>query len=295
MKPPAFTYHRPDTLAEALRLLGELGDRAKVIAGGQSLVPIMNMRLAAPEHLVDINRISQLAYVTTTAAEVRVGALARHRDLEHDATAYAALPLLRRALTNVAHPTIRNRGTTVGSLVHADPSGEMPAVLALLGGSVEVASSRGNRTIAAEDFFVAPLESSLEPGELALSASFARPRGTHGSAFVEIARRHGDYAMCGVAAVVVVDADLKVVEARASYVSVSATPVVLGFGDILIGATASAVDLAAARARAEQELEPEGDIHATADYRRHLAGVLTERALCSALDEATRQGLQEAS
>ena len=142
MKPSPFSYHRPRTVEEAVELLGALGEEGKVLAGGQSLVPLMSMRLAAPAHLVDVNHIPELDTVAVTAAGVRVGATARHARVEKDAAAYDAAPLLRQGLVNVAHPTIRNRGTTVGSLVHADPSAEMPAVLALLGGSVELAAPR---------------------------------------------------------------------------------------------------------------------------------------------------------
>src|SRR3954465_3439558 len=175
VKPSPFHYAAPATLDEALEVLAEVGDDAKVLAGGQSLLPILNMRLAAPAHLVDINRLAELAYVRAeegAVGGVRVGALARHADVECSGTAHDVVPLLRQALRLVAHPVIRNRGTTVGSLAHADPSGEMTAVLALTGGTVELARRASRRTVAAVDFFVAPLESAVQPGELALSAFF---------------------------------------------------------------------------------------------------------------------------
>ena len=150
MKPPAFTYHRPATVEEAVQILDRYsGEGAKVLAGGQSLVPLMSMRLASPGHLVDINHLPGLDTVEATSTGVRVGALARHSRVEHDADAYAAVPLLRQALSQVAHPTIRNRGTTVGSLVHGDPAAEMTAVLAVLDGEVELVGPRGSRTVAA--------------------------------------------------------------------------------------------------------------------------------------------------
>jgi carbon-monoxide dehydrogenase medium subunit len=290
VKPSPFTYHRPTTLAEALSALDQVGGDGKVLAGGQSLVPILNMRLAAPAHLVDINRVPELSYVRVEDGGVRVGATARHADLERDDDAYAALPLLRRAVRHVAHPTIRNRGTTVGSLAHADPSGEMTAVLALLGGTVELARARETRVVGADDFFVGPMESCIEPGELALSAFFPRPEGRTGTAFIETARRNGDYALCGLGALVTLDDDLRVTTARAAYVSIAPTPLVLDLTDAVAGRSFDAADWDAAGLLAEDAAEPEGDIHATAAYRRHLVRVLTARAFrAAAMDAAGRE------
>jgi carbon-monoxide dehydrogenase medium subunit len=290
MKPPPFSYHRPTTLDEALAVLDEVGPEGKVLAGGQSLVPVLNMRLAAPAHLVDINHVPELSYVRVAAGGVRVGATTRHAELERDEEAYAALPLLRRAAVNVAHPTIRNRGTTVGSLVHADPSGEMTAVLALLGGTVELARLGSNRVVGADGFFLGPMESCIEPGELAVSAYFPRPQGRAGTAFVETARRNGDYALCGLGAVVTLDDDLRIVTARAGYVSVGPTPLVVDLTEAVAGRSFDAVDGDAAGRLAAASADPDGDIHATAAYRRHLVGVLTARALrAAALDAAGRE------
>jgi carbon-monoxide dehydrogenase medium subunit len=286
MKPPVFEYHRPTSVREALDVLADTGADGKVLAGGQSLVPMLNMRLAAPGHLVDINRLAELAYVRTEPGGVRVGALARHAEVERDAAAYAAVPLLRQALTHVAHPTIRNRGTTVGSIVHADPAGEAPAVLTLLGGEVELASAGGRRTVAAADFFVAPLESAARAGELAVSAYFPRPPARTGTAWREVSRRHGDYALCGVGVLVTLDADGRIAAARAAFVSVGPTPVLLDLADAVAGQPSGAVDWAAAAALVRAAVEPEEDIHATAAYRRHLAGVLTARAGADAVREA---------
>ncbi|MDT4935911.1 MAG: aerobic carbon-monoxide dehydrogenase medium subunit [Pseudonocardiales bacterium] len=284
MKPPPFGYSRPESLAEALTTLARLGSDGKVLAGGQSLLPLLNMRLAAPHHLVDINRLSELAYVRVVDGQVRVGALARHAAVLADEAAAAAQPLLRQALRLVAHATIRNRGTTVGSIVHADPSGEMTAVLALLSGAVRVARAGGERTVPAAEFFLGPLESAVGPGELAVEASFPVLPARTGTAFVEVARRQGDYAVCGVGAVVALDERGGVASARAAYLSVSATPLVLD----LTSALGADPDFAAAAVAARGAVEPEPDIHATADYRRHLAGVLTERALRAAHAEAGR-------
>ncbi|RYU11176.1 FAD binding domain-containing protein [Nocardioides iriomotensis] len=286
MKPPAFTYHRPATVQEAVQLLdAHAGEGAKVLAGGQSLVPLMSMRLAAPGHLVDINHVAGLDTVEVTSTGVRVGALARHSRVEHDAAAFAALPLLRQALGQVAHPTIRNRGTTVGSLVHGDPAAEMTAVLAVLDGEVELVGPHGSRSVGAADFFVGPMETEHADAEVAVAATFRRPPAGTGSAFVELARRHGDYAMCGVAALVTVDADLAVTGARVGLISVGAGPVVVDLGPAVSG-SGGGVDTPRARELVDAAIDPEDDIHATATYRRHLAHVLTERAVAQAHEAA---------
>ena len=278
MKPPSFDYHRPAELAEALAVLADLGPDGKVLAGGQSLVPLLNMRLAAPHALVDINRLgAQLGGIRADADEVRVGALVRHAWLLRDGPHDSVLPLLRQATNHVAHETIRNRGTTVGSLVHADPAGEMPAVLVLCDGSMELASASGTRTVSASEFFVGPLESSLRPGELAVSATFRVPPGNTGSAWAEVSRRAGDYALCGVGLMATL-ADGKVTAVRAAYISVGSTPLLVDLTDVVAGTAPEAVDWAAAAEHAQARVEPEDDIHATADYRHHLVGVLTARA-----------------
>jgi aerobic carbon-monoxide dehydrogenase medium subunit len=277
VKPSPFTLHRPETLDDALAALAET--RGKVLAGGQSLLPILSMRLAAPPHLVDINRLPDLAHVTSSPDGVRVGALARHRAVERDDGAASVQPLLRQALGYVAHPTIRNRGTSVGSLAHADPSGELTAVLALTGGSVRLASAQGSRTVLAEEFFLGPLESAVRPGELAVEAFFpAFPPGT-GTAFAEISRRHGDYGVCGVAAAYPPEGSG--VPARVGYLAMGPVPVVRELpppdGDPTLPQS-----WRRAAAEAVGGLDPEDDLHATADYRAHLARVLTARALAEA-------------
>ncbi|MGI8433850.1 MAG: FAD binding domain-containing protein [Nocardioidaceae bacterium] len=285
MKPAPFTYHRPATVAEAGEMI--VSSQGKVLAGGQSLIPIMSMRLAAPAALVDINHVRGLADIEVDADRVRIGALVRHSQLEHHEGAFAANPLLRRTLSQVAHPTIRNRGTTVGSLVHADPAGEMPAVLLLLGGTVDAASSaRGHRTIGADEFFVGPLESALEADELAVSASFPHPRPGSGSSWRELARRHGDYALVGAGAVVTVD-DGTVTSARLALISVAMTPVVVDVSGLLSNSPHERLDTADALEAVTAAISPEGDIHASADYRAHLARVLSDAVLREAAGEAT--------
>jgi carbon-monoxide dehydrogenase medium subunit len=287
MKPSPFEYHRPTDLSEAFAILAEVGPDGKVLAGGQSLVPLLNMRLAAPRDLIDINRVKELAYVKVVDGGVEVGALARHADLERDAAAYALIPLLRRATGHVAHPTIRNRGTTVGSLVHADPAGEMPGVLALLDGSVTLASAAGRRTVPATDFFVGPMESDVRQGELAVSATFRTPPAGTGTAWLEMSRRRGDYALCGVGALVTLDPDRRVTAARAALISVGPTPVLVDLTAAVGGRSVDAADWAAAGGLAAGAVQPEDDIHASAAYRRHLAGMLTARAARSAAQEAS--------
>jgi aerobic carbon-monoxide dehydrogenase medium subunit len=286
VKPSAFVHHAPRSLDEALAVLAEHGHDGKVLAGGQSLIPMLNMRLAAPGHLVDINRVAGLDTIEVTGVAVHIGALVRHAQLERHVGAFAHLPLLRQALVYVAHPVIRNRGTTVGSLAHADPSGEIPAVLALTSGYVEVASSRGTRTVAARNFFLGPLESCLEEDEMATGASFGRfPTGT-GTAFAESTRRHGDYALAGVAAAVTVSGGL-VTSARASFVSVTPTPDVLDLSEPLAGSAPEDGDWAKAAELAREHVDPDTDIHASAQYRRMLVGVLTARVLAEAAANAT--------
>ncbi|MGL5818598.1 MAG: FAD binding domain-containing protein, partial [Phycicoccus sp.] len=215
MKPAPFTYHAPRTVPETLDVLTRVGADGKVLAGGQSLVPLLTMRLAAPGHLVDIGGVDGLGTIAVDERWVRVGALVRHAGLERSAAADTALPLLRQAVQHVAHPAIRNRGTTVGSIVHADPAGEMPAVLALTGGVVEVAGTRGVREVASSEFFLGALETSLMPDELVVAARFGRfPRGTR-TAFMESSRRSGDYALAGVAVAVEADDGGAVTRARA--------------------------------------------------------------------------------
>jgi 2-furoyl-CoA dehydrogenase FAD binding subunit len=275
VKPAPFDYRRPRTLPDALAALaGTPG--AKVLAGGQSLVPLLSMRLAAPAMLVDINGLPDLDHVTVTGDGVRVGALARHADVLADPAAAACQPLLALALSNVAHATIRNRGTTVGSIVHADAAAEMPVVLALLGGSVEAASVRGTRTIAAADLFAGPLESSLAGDEIATEAFFPALRPREGVGFAEIARRHGDYALVGVAGLVRVDGD-DVVEARLGFLSVNDVPTVLDVSGLT---PQDAVE------HVLTELEPADDIHASAAYRAQLVRVLTRRVLDAATTDA---------
>jgi carbon-monoxide dehydrogenase medium subunit len=286
VKPAPFRYADPGTLDEALSVLAAEGEGAKVLAGGQSLLPLLSMRLAAPTTLVDINRVPGLDTVEATGDGVTVGALVRHNALLHDDAAARVQPLLARATANVAHPAIRNRGTTVGSIAHADPSGEMTSVLALTDGSVSVATPAGVETIGWRDFFVGPLETSVHGPAVVTSAFFPALAPRSGTAFAEVARRKGDYAVCGAGVVVTLDADRRVEAVRAAYLSVGLVPEVHDLTEAVAGQPADAADWAAAGALARTLVDPDTDIHASADYRRLLVGVLTERTLTSAAAEA---------
>ncbi len=283
MKPAPFAFVRPQGLQHALEALAA-DPGAKVLAGGQSLVPLLSMRLAAPSTLVDINALPDLDHVRADEQGVHIGALARHADVLASADVRRVQPLVTLALEHVAHATIRNRGTTVGSIVHADAAAEMPMVMALLGGSVDVASTSGTRTIPAAELFVGPLESTLHHDEIALGASFPGLAAGEGVGFEEIARRHGDYALVGVGAVVGVDGDA-VVSARVGYLSVSDVPTVVDVTAALEG-TVSADATGAAGELALGELDPADDVHATAAYRSQLVRVLTGRVLRAAYADA---------
>jgi len=284
VKPGPFVHHAPRSVDEAVAVLGEVGHDGKVLAGGQSLIPVLNMRLANPGHLVDVNGVAGLDAVHVTDAAVRVGALVRHAGLERHDGAFAALPLLRQAVRNVAHPAIRNRGTTVGSIAHADPAGEMPSVLVLTDGFVEAVGPSGRREITASDFFLGPLETTLAEDELVEAVRFGRFVPGTRTAFLESSRRHGDYALAGVAVAVEV-AEGVVRSARVAFVSVTPVPTVLDLTPVLAGRSVSAAAPDEVVEAVREHVDPEGDIHATADYRRMLAAELTRRALAATSDE----------
>jgi carbon-monoxide dehydrogenase medium subunit len=281
VKPAPFAYVRPEGLQHALEALAA-DPGAKVLAGGQSLVPLLNMRLAAPSTLVDINRLPDLDHVRTDRDGVHVGALARHADVLASPDVRRVQPLLSLALSHVAHATIRNRGTTVGSIVHADAAGEMPMVLALLGGSVTTASASGSRTIPASELFAGPLETTLRHDEIALEATFPALGPGEGVGFAEIARRHGDYALVGVGAVVRLD-DESVTAARLGFLSVCDVPTVV---DVTAAMDSAGDGYDSAAELALEHLDPADDLHASAAYRRQLVRVLTGRVLRAAVDHA---------
>lgn len=298
MKPAAFEYHAPKDRASALALLAEHGD-AKPLAGGQSLIPAMNFRLATPAVLVDLNAIGDLAYIKKDATGIRIGAMTRHRAVERNADVQHAAPLLYEALPYIAHVAIRTRGTIGGSLAHADPAAELPAVmlalnasLVLQAGSKDPASIQRprEREVPASAFFTGLFSTAMEPGELVTEIRIPNsPEGVRtGSAFAEFSRRHGDFALAGVAAQVSLDDNGRCASARIALFGVGDRPMSGASGArVLEGRTPSAEAIrAAADAVARQDIDPTSDIHASSTYRRRLAGVLTRRVLESALERA---------
>ena len=291
MKPAAFDYLAPDSLEEALAILAEHGDDAKILAGGQSLVPMMNFRLAQPALLVDCNRLRELDFLRPhDGGELRLGAMTRQRRLERDVAIGRHDPLLAGTMPYVAHPQIRNRGTLGGSLAHADPASELPVVALSRGFRLRLARVGGDRWVTADNFFTGLLETALKPEEMLVEVAIPPFPDNTGWAFHEIARRHGDYAQVGVAALVTLGDGGICRDAKLVYLSVGETPTnapraaELLRGEILDEKTIeSAADLAAA-----EEIDPAGDIHATVAYKRHLARVLTRRALRQAAERAVQ-------
>jgi aerobic carbon-monoxide dehydrogenase medium subunit len=282
VKPAAFEYFAPAAVEEAVELLAEHGDGAKVLAGGQSLVPLMNMRLARPAVIVDINRLRTLDYIRDDGEALRLGALTRQRTAERSPAVAERCPLLRDALRFVGHPQIRNRGTIGGSIAHADPAAELTAVLAALGGEVTVQGPRGRRVIAAPDLFVTYLTTSLDPRELLVEVRLPALPPRAGWSWMEIARRHGDFALAGVG-VVLAERGGVIAEARIGLTGVGPTPVRAGEAErLLAGRSASPALWEDAAQAVRAAIEPEGDIHASGEYRKHVAGVLTRRALAEA-------------
>jgi carbon-monoxide dehydrogenase medium subunit len=285
VKPAPFDYVVPRTLAEAVESLVRGGQEAKVLAGGQSLIPLMNFRLARPTLLVDLNHVAELAYVTPREHGVAIGAMTRQATIERDARLAAQQPLLVEATGCVGHTAIRSRGTIGGSLAHADPAAELPGVAVCLDAQLTVQGPRGRRTAAAEGFFVGYLTTALQFDEILVEAWLPPLLPSTGQAWVELARRHGDFALVGVAASISLDQD-SVKAARIVLTGVGGKPVRAREAEtLLIGGSVPERAVAAAAA-VRSALEPDADIHATREYRLHLARVLTERAIRQAYDRA---------
>ena len=279
MKLPPFEYHLADSVDDAIGLLAELGEDAKVLAGGQSLIPLLSFRLARPAHLIDVNPVAELAYISDGSG-VEIGATVRHRDAERSEAVRAAAPLVAAALGYVGHAAIRNRGTVGGSIAHADPAAELPAVLVALGGEVVVRSTRGLRTIAADAFQQGFLTTALEPDELLTAIRLPPRRASTGWAFNEFSRRHGDFAIIGVATLIGLGADGRVDDAHLVFSGAGATPVrAVGAEQAMIGEAPSAELWTAVAAQAASALDPPGDVHGSPAYRRQLARVLAARSL----------------
>lgn len=291
MKPAPFAYLAPRSLEEALTLLAEHGDQAKLLAGGQSLVPMLNFRLARPDVLIDLNRVSGLDGIALDGGDLlRVGAMTRQSTLERHAEVAARCPLLPAALRFVGHPPIRHRGTVGGSLAHADPAAELPAVLACLGGEVVAWSRQGERVIPAEELFVGLMTTALRPDELLTEVRMRLPSPVAGWAILEVARRHGDFALVGVVALLELAGTGTVREARLALFGVGPTPVrARAAEEALAGRQPTAEEFQRAAALVEEALDPDSDLHASAEYRRQVGGVLARRALAQALTRCQRR------
>ena len=289
MKPAPFDYAAPDSLAEALSLAAAHGSDGKLLAGGQSLIPAMNFRLLQPAILIDLNRITDLGGIERTASGgLRMGAMTRQAQVERDARVAQFAPLLAEAMPQIAHPQIRNRGTIGGSMVHADPAAELPVVAVALDAVFEVASQHGRRRIEAKAFFQSLFTVDVAPDEILTAIEFPAWPANSGWAFVEVARRRGDYALAGVAAVVTLDGGGKCRHARLVYLNLGDGPVDAQVAAGLLQNESLTPDVieAAANHAAAHEIDPTGNIHASADFQRHLARVLTRRALTTAAARA---------
>ncbi len=288
MKPAPFRYFAPHTIDEALALLAEHGWDAKPLAGGQSLVPTMNFRLAQPAVLVDLNEIDELTYIRPAASGFSVGAMTRQRALERSDVVRQRAPLITETMPHIAHPQIRNRGTVGGSLAHADPAAELPTLAVALEARFRIRSANGERWTDAADFYVGLFATDLQPAELLVETAFPSMSPGTGYAFDEIARQHGNYAMAGAAALITLDEAGRCRRVKLVYLSVGEGPTVAhGAQSALIGEIPSAESIRAAAAiAAENDIDPVGDIHASANYRRHLARVVGERVLARAAERA---------
>jgi carbon-monoxide dehydrogenase medium subunit len=283
MKPPPFEYHAPATVAETVSILQQYGADAKVLAGGQSLMPLLNFRLARPAALIDINGVTELDFLERQNGWLSVGALVRQRTAEQSSLVAESCPLLAEALPLIGHFQIRNRGTIVGSLAHADPAAELGAVALVLGAEMKIRSQRGDRLLPANEFFVSYLTTALAPDELLTETRFPIAHPHTGYAFVEFARRPGDFALVGVAAVVSLDQRGRCAGARVAFTGVGPAPVLFTDTEgVLQGEPLKAQAINAFAEHIAAQLEADADIHASAEYRRELAAVLGRRAFQSA-------------
>jgi carbon-monoxide dehydrogenase medium subunit len=282
MKPASFDYIAADSLDMAIAALAAAGADAKIIAGGQSLVPMLNFRLLRPSILVDINRIPGLAFIVETDNDIRIGALTRHHQLEMSPVIARHLPVLSCAITHVAHLAIRNRGTIGGSLSHGDPAAELPMMALLLDAELHIASASGKRTVAAPDFFLDALTVDLAGSDIVTEIALPKLPPQTGWGFEEVARRHGDFALAAVAATLTMSGGA-IAQARIALTGVGATALrAAAAGALLVGHVLEPGLISRVIDAVRAAIEPETDLHASADYRRHLAGVLTGRALAAA-------------
>ena len=285
MKPAGFEYHDPTTLPEATALLNGLGEDARVLAGGQSLVPLMNFRLARPAHLVDLNRVAELDFLSVEGGELRMGAMTRQRTLERSGEVAAGWPLLREAAGYIGHVQIRNRGTVGGSLAHAFPSAELPVAMVTLDAGFVLQGERGDRTVAAEDFFLGAMATTLEPGELLREVRVPAQAPGSGASFREVSRRYGDFALAGAAALLTLDREGTVAGVRLTLTGPA--PIrARDAEDAVLGENPTEAVFREAARRAVDGIEQDSDMHASAEYRRRACEALARRALAEAAERA---------
>jgi aerobic carbon-monoxide dehydrogenase medium subunit len=290
MKPPRFDYLSPRSIDEALDVLARHGDEAKVLAGGQSLVPLLSFRLVRPAYLVDLNDISGLAGIRLENGHLAIGAMTRQRAVETSPLVRQRCPLLAEAMPQIGHVQIRNRGTIGGSLAHADPASELPAVVAALDGALVLRSARGQRVLKPEQFFVSYLTTATAPDELLVEVRVPVVPARTGSAFLEVSRRHGDFALVGVAATVTLDEAGVCTAAAIALTGVGPTPVLAREAARgLVGDKPVPAAFEEAGRRVAERVQPDGDLHASSDYRRQLASVLTRRSLGRAAERAATE------
>jgi CO/xanthine dehydrogenase FAD-binding subunit len=288
MKPAKFAYYDPTTLDEALGLMAQFGDQARPLAGGQSLVPLMNFRLIRPAHLIDLNGVGELSYLRADDGTLRIGATTRQRELERSAEVAEGWPLLREATTFIGHIQIRNRGTVGGSLAHAFPSAELPVAMVTLDASMVLRSTGNQRTVRAEDFFLSFMTTVLEPGELLAEISVPPLPVNAGGSYQEVSRRHGDFALAGAAAVLALDPNGAIRHARLTLTGT--TPIRTDQAEkLLLGQRPSEELFRDAARRATENLEQDSDIHASAEYRRDACAALARRALAQAAVRAVER------
>jgi carbon-monoxide dehydrogenase medium subunit len=287
MKPAPFKYIAASSLDHALSLKAEYGDEARFLAGGQSLIPAMNFRLARPSVLIDINGLKDLAGIDRSGSEIQIGALTRYCALERDSSFLKACSLFADALPHIAHPQIRNRGTIGGNLSHADPASELPAIAVAMEARMRIKSSTGERQVLASEFFVGLLSTDIREDEMLVEIAFPSPKSRSGACFMEVARRRGDFALAGIAAMVTLDEMRRCSEVRLALCGVGETAVDASDAAAgLIGqpCTPEVIEVVAAGVR--EVIAPSGNVHASPDYQRHIAGVLAMRAIGTAYRRA---------
>jgi CO/xanthine dehydrogenase FAD-binding subunit len=287
MKPASFEYYAPDSIEQALDLMSQYAGEAKILAGGQSLVPAMNFRVVQPSVLIDLNRAAGLSYVREEESTLRIGAMTRERELEFNPLILRWAPLLVEAAPHIAHPQIRNRGTIGGSIVNADPAAELPVLMLALSARLKAKSVSGERWIDAQDFFMGMFTTALEPDEILVEIELPASQPRTGWSFMEVAPRAGDYALMGVAALVTLDQNGKCEHAKLVYLNAGEGPMEAKEAEkLLIGESLNdpLIESTASKA-SETEINPFGNIHTSPEFQRHLANVLTKKAL----KQATRR------